>query len=108
MHFYIELRFVVNSKEMDNFKLPNSLISFNKLEGSAKLSTFVTSMSMMAMSGGMHKINGKVFKADRIGETVDFNSTQVWEFDNSNGDHAHPMHIRAVSFQVLSHSGSVI
>jgi blue copper oxidase len=57
---------------------------------------------MMSMSGRMHKINGEIYKADRIDEAVDFGATETWEFDNSTGDEAHPMPVHGVQFQVVS------
>ena len=54
------------------------------------------------MSGGMHRINNKLFDSVRIDETVNFGATEIWEFDNSTGDEAHPMHVHGVQFQVVS------
>lgn len=96
------MSFNVNKQETDTFKMPTSLIPFSKIQGSSKTRTFALTMDMMAMSGGMHKINGKVFKADRIDETVNFGATEIWEFDNSTGDEPHTMHIHGVIFQVVS------
>jgi FtsP/CotA-like multicopper oxidase with cupredoxin domain len=61
-------------------------------------------MDMMAMSGGMHKINGKIYDANRIDENVNLGATEIWEFDNSTGDEAHQctfMEFNFKSFLVL-------
>jgi blue copper oxidase len=105
------MSFNVNKQESDPFKLPSSLIPFSKLSNSSKTRKFALTMDMMAMSGGMHKINGKVYESSRIDETVSIGTTEIWEFDNSTGDEAHPMHIHGVQFQVVSRSngrGSIL
>jgi blue copper oxidase len=99
------MSFNVSKQETDTFKLPTSLLPLTKTTASSKTRTFALTMDMMAMSGGMHKINGKVYKSDRIDETVTFGATEIWEFDNSTGDEPHPMHIHGVQFQVVSRSG---
>ena len=99
------MNFVVTTQENDAFKMPTSLIPFFKITGSSKTRTFALTMDMMAMSGGMHKINGKIYDANRIDENVNLGATEIWEFDNSTGDEAHPMHIHGVQFQVISRTG---
>ncbi len=99
------MSFNVNKLETDTFKMPSSLIPFTKLSGSSKTREFSLKMGKMNMKGGMHKINGKVYSANRIDETVTFGATEIWEFDNSTGDEPHPMHIHGVQFQVVSRSG---
>ncbi len=102
---YKIMNFIVKTQETDTFKMPTSLITVPKITGSSKTRTFALTMDMMNMSAGMHKINGKVYKADRIDETVNFGAIETWEFDNSTGDEAHPMHIHGVQFQVVSRTG---
>lgn len=99
------MSFNVTKQETDAFKMPPGLIPFNKIQNSSKIRTFALTMDMGNMSGGMHKINGKVYKADRIDETVSLGATETWEFDNSTGDEAHPMHMHGVIFQVVSRTG---
>ncbi len=98
------LKFIVNKQESNTFKLPASLIPLPNLSGSNKKRSFSLTMTMN-MSGGMHRINNKVFSSERIDETVNIGSTETWEFDNSTGDEPHPMHIHGVQFQVLSRIG---
>jgi FtsP/CotA-like multicopper oxidase with cupredoxin domain len=98
------LKFIVNKQESNTFKLPASLIPLPNLSGSNKKRSFSLTMTMN-MSGGMHRINNKVFSSQRIDETVNLGSTETWEFDNSTGDEPHPMHIHGVQFQVLSRIG---
>ena len=99
------LDFIVKNQESDTFKMPTSLIPVAKIMGSTKTRTFALTGDMKNMSGGMHKINGKVYDGNRIDETVSLGATETWEFDNSTGDEAHPMHIHGVEFQVVSRSG---
>ena len=58
----------------------------------------------MSMTG-MHKINGKTYDKNRIDETVTANTTEIWVFDNSQGNEPHPIHLHGVHFQVLERSG---
>jgi FtsP/CotA-like multicopper oxidase with cupredoxin domain len=95
------MSFNATKQETDTFKMPTSLIPFNKLTGATKTRTFALTM-VMNMSGGMHRINNKLFDSVRIDETVNFVATEIWEFDNSTGDEAHPMHVHGVQFQVVS------
>lgn len=53
----------------------------------------------------MHTIGGKSFEMDRVDEIVKAGDTEIWEFDNSEGSDAHPMHVHGVHFQVLSRVG---
>lgn len=100
------MSFNVSKQETDTFKIPSVLIPFTKLSGSTKTRSFALTMDMMAMNtGGMHKINGKVYSASRIDETVTLGATETWEFDNSTGDEPHPMHIHGVQFQVVARTG---
>jgi FtsP/CotA-like multicopper oxidase with cupredoxin domain len=57
------------------------------------------------MGSGMHTINDKIYDLNRIDETVQAGSVEIWEFDNSNGDEIHPMHIHGVQFQVIERTG---
>lgn len=100
------MSFNVKGAENDDFMLPPSLLPFTELKGASKTRPFKLSMSMDHNSaGGMHQINGKTFKSDRIDELVDFGATEIWEFDNATGDEAHPMHVHGVHFQVVSRTG---
>lgn len=100
------LAFKVNKAVIDSFKIPPTLIPLNKISGATRNRNFKLKMAMMNMNkGNMHKINGKTYQSDRIDETIDYGTTEIWEFDNSTGDEPHPMHIHAVQFQVLSRKG---
>jgi FtsP/CotA-like multicopper oxidase with cupredoxin domain len=98
------LAFNIKRQENESFKLPGSLIPVPKLPSTSNKRVFTLKMDMMS-SEGMHKINGKVYKSGRVDETVSLGSTELWEFDNSTGDEAHPMHIHGVIFQVISRTG---
>jgi len=105
----------VGKAETDTFKMPVTLNTVTPLStlAAAKTRTFDIGIAMgmagghggsMAMKG-MHTINGKVFKGDRIDESVALNSTEIWEFNNTNGDEPHPMHLHGTFFQVIGRTG---
>lgn len=102
---YKIMSFNVTNAEKDNFALPTTLLPFTKLSGATKTRPFKLTMRMGHNSRGMHQINGKVFDSDRIDEIVNLGSTEIWEFDNTAGDEAHPMHVHGVHFQILSRTG---
>ncbi len=102
---YKIMSFRVMEKEINEFTLPDSLLPITKLSGSVKTRPFKLTMSMGHNRGGMHQINGKVFEANRIDETVSLGSTEIWEFDNAGGDEAHPMHVHGVHFQIVARTG---
>jgi len=109
------MKFTVSKAETDTFKMPVTLNTVTPLStlAAAKTRTFDIGIAMgmagghggsMAMKG-MHTINGKVFKGDRIDESVALNSTEIWEFNNTNGDEPHPMHLHGTFFQVIGRTG---
>lgn len=51
-------------------------------------------------------INGKKMEMDRIDETVEVDSTEVWEVRNRDGN-PHNFHVHDVQFEVLSVDGDV-
>lgn len=102
---YKIMSFNVKNSENDDFDLPTSLLPFTKLAGASNTRPFKLSMRKGHSGGGMHQINGKIFKSDRIDESVQFGATEIWEFDNAGGDEAHPMHIHGVHFQVMARIG---
>jgi FtsP/CotA-like multicopper oxidase with cupredoxin domain len=57
----------------------------------------------LQMGRGRVSLNGRTFGLADVAadEVVKANSTEVWEFDNTAGPMAHPMHIHNVQFQVL-------
>jgi FtsP/CotA-like multicopper oxidase with cupredoxin domain len=109
------MKFIVAQNESDTFSMPGTLSVINPLsEGSAiKTRTFyISNPEMGGMGGkggmgmkGMHRINNKVYDESRVDETVQAGSTEIWVFDNSNGDEPHPMHVHALQFQILDRSG---
>jgi blue copper oxidase len=101
------LKFVVNKQEVDTFTLPNTLIPFTATTNATKTRKFALTMvmGMGGMSGGMHRINGKVYSANRIDETVNVGATEIWTFDNSTETMPHVMHFHGVHFQVLDRKG---
>jgi len=109
------MKFVVNRQETDTFTKPSQLSVIQPIApgSSSKTRTMKIKGMMEGMNGnmggnmgsGMHTINDKVYDLDRIDETVIAGDTEIWEFDNSDGDEIHPMHIHGVQFQVLSRTG---
>jgi blue copper oxidase len=104
------LKFKVTQTGSDPFSVPASLSSINPVSPSSSSKTRNFIINSMQMSGGMsmkgiHRINGKTYDKNRIDETVAANATEIWVFDNSQGDEPHPMHLHGVHFQVMERSG---
>jgi FtsP/CotA-like multicopper oxidase with cupredoxin domain len=104
------MKFKVTQTVSDGFTVPVTLSSVNIIPASAasRIRNFV--IDAMQMSSGMnmtgiHRINGKTYDKDRIDENVPANATEIWVFDNSQGDEPHPIHLHGVHFQVLERSG---
>jgi blue copper oxidase len=104
------LKFKVTQIATDSFVVPATLSSVTSLPASSASRTRNFVLSVMQMSGnmnmnGMHQINGKTYDKNRIDENVTANATEVWVFDNSQGDEPHPIHLHGVHFQVLERTG---
>ncbi len=103
------LRFKIKNIVNDRFSVPTTLASVNSISTSAVTTTrnFVINEMQMSGSGmtGLHKINGKTYDKNRIDETVSANTTELWVFDNTNGQEPHPIHLHAVHFQLLERTG---
>lgn len=105
------MKFKVDAGTAPDFALPASLATITSIPAST--STRTRAFDIAAMIGGtgghggrgMHTISGKTFDMERVDETVQAGSTEIWEFDNLNGDEMHPMHIHGVQFQVLERIG---
>ena len=104
------LKFKVTQTVIDSFALPASLSSINSISTASSSRTRNFIINAMQMSSGMnmtgiHRINDKTYDRNRIDETVGANSTEIWAFDNSEGDEPHPIHLHGAHFQVLERSG---
>lgn len=105
------MKFKVDRPSSVSFTLPSSLSNIpalDHLQAVAARTFDIAAMSDGAGGhGGMrrHSINGKTFEMDRVDETVQAGTTEVWEFDNMMGDEIHPMHVHGVQFQVLHRMG---
>ncbi len=109
------LKFKVTQSLTDNFIVPAILSSIISIPSSAasqtrKFDISNPGMGMGNMGGGanikgMHKINNKVYDGNRIDENVLAGTTEIWVFDNAQGDEPHPMHIHGIHFQVLQRIG---
>ncbi len=51
-----------------------------------------------------HHINDRSFELDRVDERVPFGRTEIWSFVNDD-QFAHPIHLHATHFRVLSRTG---
>jgi len=104
------MKFIITQTIYDSFTLPALLSSVNAISPSSSSKTRNFIINAMQMSSGMnmtgiHKINDKSYDKNRIDENVSANATEIWVFDNSQGDEPHPMHLHGVHFQVLERSG---
>lgn len=105
------IKFVIQGAPADAFTLPSALSAITPIPASSASRT--RTFDIAAMIGGMgghsgmgkHTINGKIYEMDRVDETVQAGTTEVWEFNNAAGDEIHPMHIHGVQFQVLERLG---
>lgn len=108
------MKFKITQTVSDNFTVPVSLSSFNSISPASASKTRSFIINAMQMSGGMnmgsgmrgmHKINNKIYDKNRMDETAAANTTEMWVFDNSQGDEPHPIHIHGTHFQVLERKG---
>jgi FtsP/CotA-like multicopper oxidase with cupredoxin domain len=104
------IKFKITQTVSDSFTVPVSLSSISTVSPSSSSKTRNFSINAMQMGGsmnmtGMHRINGKTYDKNRIDETVAASTTEIWVFDNSQGDEPHPMHMHGVHFQVWERSG---
>lgn len=107
------MKFRVTSATVDSFVLPGSLSSITMIPEVSAVRTRVFDIGAHEHHGdhgggsmsGMHKINGKIFDMNRIDETVNIGSIEIWTFDNSSGHEPHPIHIHGLMFQVLDRTG---
>lgn len=108
------IKFNVTQNETDTFSLPGTLSVINTIPESSAIKTRIFDISNAGMGGaghegmtmkGMHRINNKIYDKNRIDETIQAGSTEIWVFDNSLGDEPHPMHIHGLQFQILDRTG---
>ncbi len=103
------VKFKIDREVSESFTLPTTLSNIQTIPASSAINTRMFDIAAMigGMGGGMnrHSINGKTFDMERIDETVQASTTEIWEFDNMMGDEIHPMHIHGVQFQVLERMG---
>jgi FtsP/CotA-like multicopper oxidase with cupredoxin domain len=104
------MKFKVDRSETSNFILPSTLSVVEPINPALSVKTRHFDIASKATGGehggmGSHSINGKVFDMHHVDEMVQLGTTEIWEFDNANGDEIHPMHIHGVQFQVLERTG---
>lgn len=63
-----------------------------------------TKTRRFSLDSEAHSINGKQMDHTRIDEIVHAGDTEIWEISDQSGT-AHPFHIHAVQFQILSRDG---
>ncbi len=109
------MKFNVTEQVTEPFSIPLTLATFIPIPPTLSIKTRSFEIANkhsggmenmdMGSSSSLHNIGGKSFEMDRIDETVTAGTTEIWEFDNSNGEDLHPMHLHGVHFQVLSRIG---
>jgi len=105
------MKFKVERNASGSFTLPATLSTITTIPSSSSVKTrmFDIAATIGGEGGhggkGRHSINGKIFDMERIDETVQAGTTEIWEFDNMMGDEIHPMHIHGVQFQVMERMG---
>lgn len=103
------LKFKVERQVTSSFTPPDLLSTIQKINEASAIRTRTFNIASMVRNElhgmDMHAINSKTYLLDRIDETVQAETTEIWEFDNSTGDEIHPMHVHGVQFQVLHRSG---
>jgi FtsP/CotA-like multicopper oxidase with cupredoxin domain len=103
------MKFNVDRTTSHSFTLPSILSNVTRINSglAIKTRTITIAQTIGGKGGhggmGRHAINGKIFEMDRVDETVEKGTTEIWEFDNLDGDEIHPMHIHGVQFQVNAH-----
>ena len=82
--------------------LPSRLsrISAPTLDSDTRRRTFRFDSGMM-----QHAINGRSFAMERVDHEIPLGATEVWRIVNESG-FAHPVHVHAGQFRVLSRTGS--
>ncbi len=106
--YFSILKFVVEREATSVNTLPATLSNLPVLSAATAIRTRRFDISLLVEGTGpmgSHSINGKVFEMERVDETVEAGTTEIWEFDNAKGDEIHPMHIHGVQFQVLDRTG---
>jgi FtsP/CotA-like multicopper oxidase with cupredoxin domain len=103
------MKFKTTSQVNDNFVIPSTLSSITTYTESMATTfrNFDIQNNGMSMSSSMmsHTINNKVYDSNRIDESINNGTIEVWTFDNTNGTEPHPMHLHGVQFQILSRTG---
>ena len=108
---YPIVKIIINKPGGNKYKLPENLVTLNKLVANDAVN--IDNPRAFTFAGSMMRwtINGRTFKTEEVTdyETVKLNSTEVWEFINGGGGHgmmgnnnvAHPIHIHQVQFNIL-------
>lgn len=107
------MKFIISEQVAETFSIPTALSTFTLIPSTSSVKTRYFEIANdhsgghggASSSASIHKIGGKSFDMERIDETVTAGTTEIWEFDNSNGPDLHPMHLHGVHFQVLSRTG---
>ena len=105
------LRFIQTDATTGSFIVPGALSSITMIPEVSAIRSRTFSLAPVgghihtgAMGGG-HTINDKLFDMNRIDENVNAGETEIWVFDNTDGNEPHPMHIHGVQFQILDRTG---
>jgi len=103
------MKFKITNEFSENFIVPASLMSVEKISESTAVATRKFNIGHMMVHGGMtgvmHPIDGKTFDPNRRDEVVKSGSVEIWEFDNTAGAEIHPMHLHGLQFQIIKRIG---
>ena len=108
------MKFKVDRNTTSNFTLPSALSKLNPIPETQAIKTRTFDIAQTIGDseaggnggmGGRHSIDGQIFEMDRVDETVQAGTTEIWEFDNMMGGEIHPMHIHGVQFQIIDRKG---
>jgi FtsP/CotA-like multicopper oxidase with cupredoxin domain len=64
-------------------------------------------VALVSVGGGRNHftIDAKLFDPLRIDNVVQFNTPEIWNIENNQGNWAHPMHLHNIQFQILDIDG---
>ncbi len=101
------MQFRVGHAAEKKYHVPEKLTVINWLDEKEAVRTRTFEMATFS-SGGRLTINNKHMDMERIDETVQLGSTEIWKISNFSGgmmQMVHSMHLHDVQFQILDRDG---
>jgi FtsP/CotA-like multicopper oxidase with cupredoxin domain len=101
------MQFRVGDVTEKKYRVPEKLTTIDWLDEKEVVRTRTFAMATFS-SGGRLTINNKHMDMERIDETVQLGSTEIWEISNISGgmmQMVHSMHLHDVQFQILDRDG---